>query len=106
MAKWYGVIGFVETKESTPGSGIWVENVTEREYYGDIMQFTHRVQSSESLNDNVTISNIISIMSDPFVDTHCDIMRYVVFMGAKWKISSIEVEYPRLKLTIGGVYNG
>ena len=32
-------------------------------------------------------------------------MRYVEFMGAKWKISSVEVQYPRLILTVGGVYN-
>jgi hypothetical protein len=27
-------------------------------------------------------------------------------MGANWKISNVEVHYPRLILTIGGVYNG
>jgi hypothetical protein len=33
-------------------------------------------------------------------------MRYVEFMGTKWKITNIEVQYPRLTLSIGGEYNG
>lgn len=104
MAKWYGVIGFAETKETAPG--VWTEQITERSYYGDVSKLIRRVQSSEGLNDNIMISNIISIMSEPFVEAHCDVMRYVEFMGAKWKVADVEVEYPRLKLTIGGVYNG
>lgn len=104
MAKWYGKIGFAETKETTPG--VWKEQITERHYYGDVEQLRRSVQSSETLNDNITISHTISIMSEPFVEAHCDVMRYVEFMGAKWKITSVEVQYPRLKLTIGGVYNG
>ena len=29
----------------------------------------------------------------------------VTEMGAKWKITDVEVQYPRLLLTIGGLYN-
>lgn len=104
MAKWYGVIGFAETKETAPG--VWKEQITERNYYGDVSQLRRRSQSSDGVNDNIIISNVISIMSEPFVDTHCDVMRYVEFMGAKWKVADVQVEYPRLKLTLGGVYNG
>lgn len=103
MAKWYGVIGFAETKETSPG--VWTEEIVERNYYGEVEKLRRRVQSSDGLNDNIMISNVISIMSEPFVESHCDVMRYVQFMGAKWKVTDVEVEYPRLKLTIGGVYN-
>ena len=33
-------------------------------------------------------------------------MAYAEIMGTKWKISEVEVQYPRLILTIGGVWNG
>jgi hypothetical protein len=33
-------------------------------------------------------------------------MRYVEWMNARWKITSIDVKRPRVILTIGGVYNG
>lgn len=104
MAKFYGKIGYAVTEETTPG--VWVEQITERSYYGDIVRNTRRLQASENLNDNINISNEISIVADPYANQNFHLMRYVEFMGAKWKISNVEVKYPRLILTIGGLYNG
>ena len=104
MAKFYGAIGYSVTEETRPG--IWKENITERMYYGDLVRNTRRLQSSDKLNDNIDVSNEISILADPFANDNFHSMKYVEFMGAKWKITSVEVQYPRLILTIGGVYNG
>lgn len=104
MAKWFGKIGFAETKETTPG--VWEEQITEREYFGDLTRNTRRLQSSENLNDNITIANEISIISDPFANQNFHAMRYVEFMGTKWKVSTVEVQYPRLILSLGDIYNG
>lgn len=103
MAKFYGEIGYVETIETEPG--VWVENIIKRNYYGDLIRNTRSLVSSGNVNDNINISNEISILADPYANEHFHSMRYVEFMGAKWKISNIEVKYPRLKLTIGGLYN-
>ncbi len=103
MAKFYGEIGYAVTVETSPG--VWDEQITERTYYGDLIRDTRRLQSSETLNDNINIANEISIVADPFANENFYSMRYVVFRGAKWKISNVEVQYPRLILTIGGVYN-
>ena len=62
-------------------------------------------ETGTSLNDNLNISNEFSIIADPFAYENFQNMRYIVFMGAKWKITSVEVQYPRLILTVGGVYN-
>lgn len=102
MAKWYGKIGFAETKEDRPG--IWSEHITEYEYFGDVLQNKRRLQSANQLNDNIEVSNRISIVSDPFANQNFHSMRYIEFMGAKWKISEVEVQYPRLILTVGGLY--
>jgi len=104
MAKFYGVIGYAETKETSPG--VWTESITERNYYGDVIRNTRRWQPGEGLNDNLTINNIISIVADPFAYQHFYAIRYIKWMGASWKIDNIEVQRPRLILTIGGVYNG
>lgn len=104
MAKFYGAVGYAETAETVPG--VWQEQITERMYYGDLTRNTRRLQSSENLNDDINIANEISIVADPFANENFHAMRYVSFMGAKWKITSVEVQYPRLILTIGGVYNG
>ena len=104
MAKFYGNIGFAETVETEPG--VWVEEMTVRPYYGDLVRNTRRLENSGGVNNNVNISNDISIIADPYANHNFHSIRYIEFMGAKWKVSNIEVRYPRLILTIGGVYNG
>ena len=103
MAKFYGVIGYAETVETRPG--IWEEQITERNYYGDLIRNTRKLESSGELNDNININNEISILSDPYAIDHFHAMRYVVFSGTKWKITSVDIKYPRIVLSIGGVYN-
>lgn len=104
MAKFYGVIGYAETTEIRPG--VWKEQITERNYYGDLIRNSRRLQTSDQLNDNINVANEISIIADPYANQNFHAMRYVEFMGAKWKISNVTVQYPRLILTIGGLYNG
>lgn len=105
MAKWHGKIGYIEQVESSPG--IWVEQVTERNYSGDILRnHSGWSSSSEGTNDNLTVNNQISIIADTFAKQNSQFMKYIELMGAKWKITGIDVQYPRLVLTIGGVYNG
>lgn len=104
MAKYYGVIGYAETVETAPG--VYEEQITERNYYGELVRNTRRLQTSDRVNDNINIANEISIIADPFATQNFHAMRYIEFMGAKWKITNVEVRYPRLILTIGGLYNG
>lgn len=104
MAKFYGKIGYANTVENKPG--VYEEQIVERSYYGDLIRNTRRLQSADQVNDDINISNEISIVADPYATNNFHTMRYAVFMGTKWKISNVEVSYPRLILTLGGVYNG
>ena len=103
MAKFYGIIGFAEQVEKVPG--VYDSEITERPYFGDLIRNTRRYESASQLNDNLNIANEISIIADPFAYQNFHAMRYVEFMGAKWKITTVEVQFPRLILNIGGVYN-
>lgn len=104
MAKFYGKIGFTKLVEDEPG--VWIDDIEERYYYGDVLSNNVRYENSGNVNDNVGISNKISILSDSFANENLHAMKYIEFMGTKWKIRDIEILYPRLILTIGGVYNG
>lgn len=104
MAKFYGVIGYA--KAVNPKPGVHKEEITEKMYQGDLIRNTRRLQSTDQLNDNINVANEISIIADPFANENFHSMRYVEFMGAKWKVTNVEVQYPRLILSIGGVYNG
>lgn len=106
MAKWYGVIGFSETSETTPG--VWTNVITERNYYGEVNRNSRRYQSADKINDDLVITNEISIIADPYVEHNFHSICYVEFMGHKWSVPNVTVDTdrPRLILTLGGVYNG
>lgn len=104
MAKFCGAIGYATSVETSPG--VWIEDIIEREHKGDLPRNNSRWQPSNQVNDDLTINNQISILADQFAYENFHSMKYVKFMGAKWKITNVEVERPRLILSIGGVYNG
>ena len=103
MAKFYGSIGYGTTVETS--IGIWTEQIKERKYSGELIRNTRSLRSTDQLNDNINIANEVSIIADPYANKNFHSMRYIEFMGTKWKISKVEVRCPRLILTIGGTYN-
>ena len=104
MAKWSGVIGYVETVETTPG--VWEPKITEHHYFGDVIRNMKRSQSADKVNDNISLSNSISIIANPYASQHFYAMRYISFQGAKWKITDVDASQPpRLIISMGGLYN-
>lgn len=105
MAKFYGKIGYIDSVETSPG--VWEEQITEYNYYGDVIRNTRRLQSTDKLNDDINIANEFSIVADPYAMKHYYSMKYIEFAGTKWKISNVDASsYPRLTLSVGGLYNG
>lgn len=103
MAKFFGMIGFANTEETSPG--VW-GGVVERPYYGDVLSRGMNVMSTEQVNKDISITNRISIIANPYAYENFSAMRYVKFMNTAWSINSVDVQYPRLILNIGGIYNG
>lgn len=104
MAKFHGNIGFAEQYESKPG--VWSNRIVEREYFGDVLNFFYTASNgSETTNDELGINNQISIVANEYAFQNFQFMRYIVYMGVKWRITKVDVNYPRLELSIGGVYN-
>lgn len=104
MTKFFGAVGYAETEETSPG--VWTERITERNYYGDVVKNKYRSEPSGGVNNDLNISNNISIIADLYANEHFRHIRYVEFMGVKWNVSDVEVQHPRLILILGGVYNG
>lgn len=104
MAKWFGKIGYVQTVETAPG--VWTPQATERDYFGDVIRQSYRWQTSKSTNDDLNVNNQISIVADQFAYDNSRYIKYAEFMGTNWKVTNVEPQYPRLLLTLGGVYNG
>lgn len=108
MAKWFGVIGFSNLHEDEDNPGVWIEGeMREQQYYGELTSdYRKRHTKSDGINDDIDLTNMISIVADPYAFDNCSNMRYATIRGTKWKITNIEVQYPRLNLSVGGVYNG
>ena len=105
MSKFYGKVGYAQTVETIPG--VWEEQITDRLYSGELRRNSSRwSNSSDSTNDDLNISNTIRIVADPFAYQNFHSIKYVEFMGVKWKVTNVEVDHPGLILTLGGVYNG
>ena len=103
MGKFYGKVGYLTLVETRPG--VWTEEIVEKNYYGDISKKMSKWQVGEGLNDDKTYSAEISIVADAFAYENFSNIKYIEFMGAKWKVNSIEIQRPRLILTMGGLYN-
>lgn len=106
MARFFGEVGYGESVEDPPDSGIWVDEITEYDYYGDVIRNSRRLESGENLNDDISVNNSISIVANQFAIEHFFAIKYVRWMGVCWTVSSVEVRPPRLILSLGSVYNG
>lgn len=103
MAKFAGKIGFSNTIETQPG--IWSNDIIEKTYVGDVLKTSLRYQKDAQINDDVTLSKRISIIADVFINNNLHCIKYVTYMGVKWTVTEFDIQYPRVTLTLGGVYN-
>ena len=105
MAKFFGRIGYKFTTEVSPGIWEEVEDLTPHEYYGDVLTNSRRWHDNNAINDNFLVNNRISILADPFAFANVDAMKWIEYLDTKWKIASVDIEYPRIIITLGDVYN-
>ena len=103
MARYHGYVGYAIDVEAYPG--VWEEQISEHEYFGDVLKNRINMQQGSVVNAKITISNSISIIADPFAFEHVYAMRYVTYLDKKWSIVNVSIERPRLILTLGGLYN-
>lgn len=106
MAKFYGRIGYGKPVETPSDSGIWIDSIVERFYYGDIIRNARNLREGENLSSDLSVENLISIVADAYANDHFFAIRYVEWAGTLWTVSSVEVQSPRLLLRLGEVYNG
>ena len=105
MSKCSGKIGYVRSEESQPG--VWEEIPEEKPYTGDLIKDNRRFSNNTTtVNEDLSISNNISIVSNKFMLDNLAFMKYITFMNSKWKINSVDISYPRIVITLGGLYHG
>jgi len=103
MGKFYGPIGYGVTEETRPG--VWTNNITEREVYGEVIKNTKRTENSEKVNKDISVSVQISFLADPYALQNFHLIKYAKYLGVKWEVTLVDESYPRLILTLGGLYH-
>ena len=104
MARFFGKVGFGSNVEQSPG--VWADEITELSYYGDVIRDARRLSEADKLNKNISTSNSISIVADAHANENYFAIRFVEWGGVTWTVTEVEVEFPRLILRLGEVYNG
>lgn len=104
MAKFAGAVGYGDQVESAPG--VWEDVITEYPYFGDIIRNTLNIRDDEKINDDIRVNNSISVVADERAINHFTKIKYVIWAGVYWSVTTVEVKHPRLILSLGEIYNG
>lgn len=107
MTRYSGQIGFGVSTETSPG--VWEDVITERSYFGDVIRNARGLGESDAttgVNRDIIVQNTITILADPYLNEHFHAMRYLRWAGALWTVQTVEVQFPRLLLRLGPLYNG
>ena len=102
MAKYAGKVGFATQEETSPG--VWVDTIVERTMRGDVIGSSSRFIPGDSINDDITLGHRISLMGDPYAYENFTGLRYITYVGVKWFITGVEIQRPRLIVTVGGTF--
>lgn len=104
MAKFHGVVGYGSTVEKA--KGVWEDVIVEKVYYGDVLRLSRELQAADKVNKDIVVSHTIEIMADAYAYEHYEKIRYILWEGRRWEVSSVEVRRPRLAFRLGDLYNG
>jgi len=104
MAKFSGLVGYVTQEETVPG--VWTDVVKERKMKGDIIRQSSTSRSSEFVHDDVSLNHRISLIGDAYAFDNYYNIRWVKMDTILWKVNSIEIQRPRIIVTLGEVWNG
>lgn len=107
MPKFYGKVGYSTGAVETPaGSGVWVDQIVEKAYYGEIFKQVRTLEQGEPINSDISVSNSVSLVADAFALQNFMNIKYIWWNGVPWTVPSVEVKPPRLVLSLGQIYNG
>lgn len=106
MARYHGMVGYGEAVENPAGSGVWVDQIREFPYTGDVVRNTVQRDQGEKVNSDISVGNSISVVADAYANENFSKIKYVQWNGELWTVTSVEVRSPRLILSLGRVYSG
>lgn len=97
-------LGFAESKQVRPG--IWDDEITEVPKLAEVRQRTETFQVEGNVIPEYKTTTSVSVLSQGPVKPDYSNLRYVLYAGERWIVTSAVHEPPRMTLFIGEVYSG
>lgn len=104
MAKFAGLVGYGSQVETSPG--VWETEEKTLMMKGDLIRQNADIRESDKVNDSISLGHRVSLVGDAYAFDNYYNIKWIEVHGRKWKVSSIEIQRPRLILDIGGLWNG
>jgi hypothetical protein len=104
MAKFTGRVGYITQDETAPGVWSPVENSVVMK--GDVLRLSSNTQNDDKVNSDITLNHRVSLLGDAYSFAKYYNIKWIEIDGQKWEVSSVEVQRPRIIVTLGGVWNG
>jgi hypothetical protein len=98
MARFAGFVGYVTQVESVPG--VWSPVENPKYMRGDVIR-----QSSTSQNGDISLNHRVSLIGDSYTFNNYYNIKWVEIGSAKWSVTSVEIQRPRVIITLGGLWN-
>lgn len=102
--KYSGKIGFATQVEANPG--VWEDHIIERDYVGDVLQRTERLDLEGSVIPSYRTTTSFSVLSDGVLKERYSDVRYISWRGVRWSVSSVIHKFPRMEMFVAEEYNG
>lgn len=104
MSRFEALVGYESPGEMV--NHVYQAVVVERDYTGEELQVLRSLIDSGKVNSDISLLNRYSIWADAYALEHYSWIKYLVKDEVRWTVTSVEVQRPRLILSLGGVYNG
>lgn len=104
MSKFAGLVGYATQEETVPGVWSPVEKTVMMK--GDVIRQSSSVQNDDKVNSDIALNHRVSLMGDSYAFDNYYNLKWIQLHGRKVEVSSVELQRPRLIVSVGGVYNG
>lgn len=104
MTKYAGLVGYVVQEQTAPS--VWTPVETPKRMKGDIIRQSASTQNDDKVNSDITLNHRVSLIGDAYAFSSYFNIRWIEIDGHKWEVTNVEVQRPRIIVSLGGPWNG
>lgn len=104
MSKFTGLVGYVTQGETAPG--VWSPVDNPKKMKGDVLRQSSSSQNDNKVNSDISLNHRVSLLGDSYAFTNYYAIKWIELNGRKWEVASVELQRPRIIVTVGGLWNG